>query len=322
MATPLTDRNLTICASCTDCIEGRGCQYIIRNVGFKFSIPRYARHIERLERIKKPKSVKKPENEKYITPEVRIGAKTRRAIALGKIQKPDICQECGKKGEVDTHHPDYQNPDLIEFLCRFCHNKRAERGKHHSKLPEPARQRRLNLLRKKNGEKIKDLFLNFYDHPELSKADLGELVGVTRERTRQLLIQIHGTTKKTNLTQKCKATSLSPYTSEILNQLIYIGHKPKRIKGCYFSLKNNLRIEIRKFTAFKPYVNNKYYDNRYYYYRIHHLFDTKPDFYIGKIENDVYIVPVPNHKPKTMHYFNVKRFPQYKEAWHLLENPK
>ncbi len=314
MAMPLTDRNLAICALCTDCIEGRGCRYVRKSVGVKFSIPRYARHIEKIVRVKKPRYVKKPENEKFITLEGKIRGKTKRAINLGRIQSTDICQKCGKKGKVDTHHPDYRT-EKLEFLCRSCHNKEARRGKYHPPLNKVAKQRRLKLLEKKYGVRIKDIFLNFYDHPELSKADLGELIGVTRERIRQLLIQIHGTTKKATLSLKCKVKSTSNHTSKILSQFFLKGLNPQRIRNNYFKLNNDVSIEIHQFN-----IPTKTYKRRYY--RIHHRLDTKPHFYIGELKGDIYILPVPNHRPYTTHYFDESGLPQYKEAWHLLETPK
>ncbi len=318
MAMPLTDRNLAICALCTDCIEGRGCRYVRKSVGVKFSIPRYARHIEKIVRIKKSRYIKKPDNEKFITFEKRVACKTRRAIALGKIQRPEICQKCGKKGKVDAHHPDYRT-EKLEFLCRACHNKEARKGQYHLPLNEVAKQRRLNFLVEKYGVKIKDLFLNFYDHPELSKADLGELIGVTCERIRQLLIQIHGTSKKSKLLLKCGAIKNSfgqnSYAAEIFDILISMGYEPQKTKVSYnqsfLKLKNGISVTIRKL-SFNRITNQ---------IRFNYGFTQKADYVIGKYEDENYIAPIKKDCPLNW-MIDKRKFSQYKEAWHLLEQPK
>ena len=45
----------------------------------------------------------------------------RRAIKSGKITKPDRCQICGKVGEVQAHHEDYNKPLEVIFVCSNCH---------------------------------------------------------------------------------------------------------------------------------------------------------------------------------------------------------
>lgn len=45
-------------------------------------------------------------------------------IRRGKLARPDRCQDCGKVGRVDGHHPDYSQPDRVEWLCRRCHATR------------------------------------------------------------------------------------------------------------------------------------------------------------------------------------------------------
>lgn len=41
----------------------------------------------------------------------------------GWFTKPALCMKCGKKPPKDSHHPDYQKPDEIVWLCRSCHMK-------------------------------------------------------------------------------------------------------------------------------------------------------------------------------------------------------
>ena len=43
------------------------------------------------------------------------------AIRDGKINRPSICHICFVKCKPDAHHPDYNRPFLIQWLCRSCH---------------------------------------------------------------------------------------------------------------------------------------------------------------------------------------------------------
>ena len=41
----------------------------------------------------------------------------------GKIQIPDRCEVCCSVGKVVAHHPNYNNPFYVIWLCRICHGK-------------------------------------------------------------------------------------------------------------------------------------------------------------------------------------------------------
>jgi ribosomal protein S27AE len=43
------------------------------------------------------------------------------ALKSGKIQRPDTCPACGKKGWIAAHHEDYSKPLDIHWLCGPCH---------------------------------------------------------------------------------------------------------------------------------------------------------------------------------------------------------
>jgi hypothetical protein len=42
------------------------------------------------------------------------------------------CQLCGSRDEVEMHHEDYLDPDVVQWLCRACH------GALHSRFGGPA----------------------------------------------------------------------------------------------------------------------------------------------------------------------------------------
>ena len=44
------------------------------------------------------------------------------AVRAGKILRPEICEQCKKKSNVEAHHEDYSKPYDVEWLCRKCHN--------------------------------------------------------------------------------------------------------------------------------------------------------------------------------------------------------
>jgi len=45
-----------------------------------------------------------------------------RAIKSGEISRPEICEICGKSCKPDAHHPDYNKPLEVSWLCRGCHH--------------------------------------------------------------------------------------------------------------------------------------------------------------------------------------------------------
>ena len=42
-------------------------------------------------------------------------------IYRGTLKRLNCCANCGKKCRPDVHHPDYNKPFLIQWLCRSCH---------------------------------------------------------------------------------------------------------------------------------------------------------------------------------------------------------
>lgn len=50
-------------------------------------------------------------------------------LKMGLMFKPDYCSKCGKWCKPHGHHPDYDYPLQVEWLCHSCHRgeHRAER---------------------------------------------------------------------------------------------------------------------------------------------------------------------------------------------------
>lgn len=57
--------------------------------------------------------------------------KLNKAVQRGEIVRPSTCSQCGEQKRVDGHHPDYNKPYDVVWLCRSCHTKLtyAENGK-------------------------------------------------------------------------------------------------------------------------------------------------------------------------------------------------
>ncbi len=43
------------------------------------------------------------------------------AVKVGHLVRPETCEQCGKGGRIDGHHPDYTRPLDVVWLCRSCH---------------------------------------------------------------------------------------------------------------------------------------------------------------------------------------------------------
>lgn len=51
----------------------------------------------------------------------RARAITRGMIRRGELTIPSRCQRCNKKKPLETHHLDYTKPELVLFVCHWCH---------------------------------------------------------------------------------------------------------------------------------------------------------------------------------------------------------
>lgn len=47
--------------------------------------------------------------------------KVKRAIERGIIKRPNRCESCWKECVPEAHHPDYNRPLYVVWLCKKCH---------------------------------------------------------------------------------------------------------------------------------------------------------------------------------------------------------
>lgn len=81
----------------------------------------HARKYEKSDKGKK--TVRKKVNKMRILHRVKweAGATLRYAVKTGKIIKPEICENCGRKTKLQGHHPDYSKPLSVLWFCGPCH---------------------------------------------------------------------------------------------------------------------------------------------------------------------------------------------------------
>ena len=58
----------------------------------------------------------------------RAGKNLRSAVWRGKISVPDKCSDCGRSAILEGHHPDYDKPLVVVWVCVPCHRKLHHRG--------------------------------------------------------------------------------------------------------------------------------------------------------------------------------------------------
>lgn len=53
----------------------------------------------------------------------RVNRLMRKALRTGEIVKADSCAWCGSDHRIEGHHPDYNRPTMVVWLCQRCHRK-------------------------------------------------------------------------------------------------------------------------------------------------------------------------------------------------------
>lgn len=48
-------------------------------------------------------------------------------VRYGKIVRPHRCQACKTRGRIVGHHPDYDKPREVVWLCQICHSAEHKR---------------------------------------------------------------------------------------------------------------------------------------------------------------------------------------------------
>ena len=89
---------------------------------------------------------------KYFPEKYRARNKIYYAIKVGLISRPERCSECGlKNGLIRPHHENYDNPFIVIWLCKSCHQKLhgqkffrlkpiPSTGKHKTRIASATRQ--------------------------------------------------------------------------------------------------------------------------------------------------------------------------------------
>lgn len=107
-----------------------------------------------------------------------------RAISNGNIERPANCSGCGIKCKPESHHPDYNKPFDIVWLCRKCHLKKHPyivENRQHNKSPkiieatESLPHPRINEIL----QAIVDLYWYRKRYDKMNNGDFAKIVGIS-----------------------------------------------------------------------------------------------------------------------------------------------
>ena len=59
----------------------------------------------------------------HVEKRLRAGALLNAALSRGGIRRGTRCEKCGGSFIIEGHHPDYDEPLEVIWLCKFCHSK-------------------------------------------------------------------------------------------------------------------------------------------------------------------------------------------------------
>ncbi len=57
------------------------------------------------------------------TKEWQARAELNKAVKRGDLVRPSTCSKCGEAGRIEGHHPDYDRPLDVVWLCADCHER-------------------------------------------------------------------------------------------------------------------------------------------------------------------------------------------------------
>lgn len=100
------------------------------------------------------------------------------AVQTRKIKRVRICSKCGREGLIEGHHPNYNKPLEVLWLCRKCH----------------ANTPRVKIMNYRQSQKrIRNAALVRYykENPHLSFEEIGDFFNITKQRVYQILIYNH-----------------------------------------------------------------------------------------------------------------------------------
>ncbi len=110
------DGHLGKCKTCTktDVLQHRK-DNIVRIRAYDRKRGKYPHRIKDNARRNKERNLRHP---------IRYAAKTifNNAIKYGKIIKPKKCSKCGEDGLIHGHHPNYNYPLTVIWVCVVCHS--------------------------------------------------------------------------------------------------------------------------------------------------------------------------------------------------------
>lgn len=44
-----------------------------------------------------------------------------RAVKMGRLKRPQVCEDCSRRCKAHAHHDDYSKPLEVRWLCPKCH---------------------------------------------------------------------------------------------------------------------------------------------------------------------------------------------------------
>lgn len=80
------------------------------------------RHRERLAEERRQREAS-PEYQERYSPLSRVRSRVQHAIRMGRLVRPDRCEQCQQLCKPEAAHADYSQPLTVRWLCRPCHRR-------------------------------------------------------------------------------------------------------------------------------------------------------------------------------------------------------